>query len=858
MQPTRTKAELQQQKNKLANSYNELLEEFSAKDLRHVGNYTLGRLIGKGSFGKVYLARHNLTNGSKVVLKSARRDDANLAREIHHHRQFIHPHIARLYEVIVTENLVWLVLEYCPGDELYNYLTKQGALPLDKVQKIFTQLVGAVAYIHNKSCVHRDLKLENVLLDKNENVKLCDFGFTREYEGKSNYLQTFCGTVCYSAPEMLRGEKYAGEKVDVWSLGIILFALLAGELPFDEDNDQATKEKILREEPKYPANMPDDAKSLIGKLLSKRPLLRPSLADILADPFLSDHAPQQQALLKLTQPAPFSTPLEKTTLERMRSAGVDIELVIENVLSQRCDGLAGWWTLLIEKEERKEKRRERKRKEKELEAKLIRRLSGASTRLDRVAPTLVEVDEEGQSPAIKDATQNRGRTERRSTPHILISDLPDLPEGSAVESPKSEMPPIPIEKDGTRSASSSRPPPPPKEHRRRSSDLRLNAPASESLAVTNGIQKQRPSRRHQHSLLNQLASLKHWLVESAKRARSPAKSSSSTSNHKGASLKEKEASSKQPNILRASGAHQRNVSQATDRTHSSTGKPVTPKSARYLNHTSNSRPSSLVLQPRIDTRNSRHRDSLSPSPLTSHSSFRRSHPGLRGRKSTSSSVSSIRSIHHHHTQSKASSVSSNSIDTVHTPTGKSARSPHTSIKVLPATPSASTKLPSNVRPGRPSLGNSEGSVYNEATPVAGSGDHGFSGSSGLVFARRKKSAFKGPMLNTSLFAHSVPGGSGTPGLRGREDSRPDRHLGVRRSTSGRSRSRKRRSVVIEEEEEEDEQEAEEVEAFSPVEIRRGESVHSIMIWDERVDPKPSGGFGSDEQPSEEGSKVTPD
>ncbi|PNS17786.1 hypothetical protein CAC42_3181 [Sphaceloma murrayae] len=108
-------AELQGQRDKLANSYQELLTEFSSKDLTTVGNYSIGRLIGKGSFGKVYLASHKLTNGSKVVLKSAKKDDPNLAREIHHHRQFVHPHIARLYEVIVTENLVWLVLEWCPG-----------------------------------------------------------------------------------------------------------------------------------------------------------------------------------------------------------------------------------------------------------------------------------------------------------------------------------------------------------------------------------------------------------------------------------------------------------------------------------------------------------------------------------------------------------------------------------------------------------------------------------------------------------------------------------------------------------------------------------------------------------------------
>lgn len=128
-------------------------------------------------------------------------------------------------------------------------MLKNGALPVEKVQKIFTQLVGAVTYVHNQSCVHRDLKLENILLDKHENVKLCDFGFTREYEGKSSYLQTFCGTVCYSAPEMLKGEKYAGEKVDVWSLGVILYALLCGELPFDDDDDNVTRTKILSSDP---------------------------------------------------------------------------------------------------------------------------------------------------------------------------------------------------------------------------------------------------------------------------------------------------------------------------------------------------------------------------------------------------------------------------------------------------------------------------------------------------------------------------------------------------------------------------------------------------------------------------------
>lgn len=786
MQTAKQRAESQDRKAKLAASYHELLEEFSSKDLRSVGNYTLGRLIGKGSFGKVYLATHKLTNGSKVVLKSANKDDSNLAREIHHHRQFLHPHIVRLYEVIVTENLVWLALEFCPGDELYNYLLKNGALPVAKTQKIFAQLVGAVAHIHNLSCVHRDLKLENILLDKHENVKLCDFGFTREYEGKANYLQTFCGTICYSAPEMLKGEKYAGEKVDVWSLGVILYALLFGELPFDDDDDNITRTKILTEEPKWPDHLTPDAKSLLGVLLSKRPILRPSLPDILAHPFLAEHAPQQQVILKLQQPAPFTTPLEKDTLERMRSAGVDIDKLIEHVLAQRCDALAGWWTLLLEKEGRKQARRERKRKEKESEMRALRRLSGASSRLDRerLGPPLTEVDEEAGGLSVGAFDQNRGRArhKRRSAgyPELILTDLPNLPEHTKLDSPFTASPPPPIDKDERRSsvasASSSRhrrPIPPPKElgtirsARSRGSTLQL-VTSNHDLLSQNGV-KQRPgSRRKSHtnqqhsSFLTQLVHFKHWIVDSAKRAKSPGKRGNlSTSDLEVKSDANSRLGPKESNL-----------------------RPTTAKSALM------SKPSGLPqgFPPPSRSSTTPKRLSLSPAPLTPHSSFRRPSGGLRGRKSTSSSVSSIRTIHrHHHTHSKASSTSSTGSATT-SKVSLGTRSPHHSVKVLPATPTTSS-FPSNIRVVR----------QNPAAAAFNEGVWGTSNPGGLVFARRKRNVFKGPMLNVT----SSPSASGEGGRsRGQSHSRSTSVVG-----------RKSGELVIQEEDEDD---VEEVDAFSPI------------------------------------------
>lgn len=185
---------------------------------------------------------------------------SSLTREIHHHRQLHHPHITQMYEVIATESSIWIVTELCYGGELFDYLVEKGRIAEDEARVMFGQLCLAVAYLHDNGIVHRDLKLENVLLDERCRVKLGDFGFTREFY-RGSLMETFCGTTGYASPEMLQGKRYQGPgekifhlillylisllEVDVWSLGIILYCLLTGTLPFDDDDDAVMRSKII-------------------------------------------------------------------------------------------------------------------------------------------------------------------------------------------------------------------------------------------------------------------------------------------------------------------------------------------------------------------------------------------------------------------------------------------------------------------------------------------------------------------------------------------------------------------------------------------------------------------------------------
>ncbi|EPX72825.1 CAMK/CAMKL protein kinase Ppk16 [Schizosaccharomyces octosporus yFS286] len=344
-------------KNERANlsaSYNDLIANITNPRTTIIGTYRIESVVGEGSFGKVYLAVHLLTN-TKVVLKSSCRKQAViLAREIHHHRRLLHPNITRLYEVICAEDRIYLAMEYCPNGELYDYVSRQVVLTEKMTCKLLWQLCCAIKYLHSQGCVHRDLKLENIFLDKNFDIKIGDFGFSRDTDcSRRTFMSTRCGTVAYSAPEIVLGQKYIGECADIWSLGVIMYAMMVGRLPFDEDDTSLTEHKIINEQPFIPETISPNARDLLIRLLCKDYRFRPSIDQIISHPFFRDNNCHVSSIKDVK----ISTKAEDKVRRRLELVGVDIDQLNLSISEKRCDLLYGWWLLLLEKETKKENKK---------------------------------------------------------------------------------------------------------------------------------------------------------------------------------------------------------------------------------------------------------------------------------------------------------------------------------------------------------------------------------------------------------------------------------------------------------------------------------------------------------------------
>ncbi|XP_047249097.1 MAP/microtubule affinity-regulating kinase 3a isoform X1 [Girardinichthys multiradiatus] len=320
----------------------------------HVGNYRLLKTIGKGNFAKVKLARHILT-GREVAIKIIDKTQLNpnslqkLFREVRIMKILNHPNIVKLFEVIETERTLYLVMEYASGGEVFDYLVAHGRMKEKEARAKFRQIVSAVQYCHQKHIVHRDLKAENLLLDADMNIKIADFGFSNEFT-LGNKLDTFCGSPPYAAPELFQGKKYDGPEVDVWSLGVILYTLVSGSLPFDGQNLKELRERVLRGKYRIPFYMSTDCENLLKRFLVLSPAKRGTLevredADnqIMKDRWINAGY-EEDELKPYTEPELDIT--DQKRIDVMVGMGYNLEEIQDSLTKMKYDEITATYLLL--------------------------------------------------------------------------------------------------------------------------------------------------------------------------------------------------------------------------------------------------------------------------------------------------------------------------------------------------------------------------------------------------------------------------------------------------------------------------------------------------------------------------------
>eukprot|EP00257_Ricinus_communis_P027615 XP_025015029.1 SNF1-related protein kinase catalytic subunit alpha KIN10 [Ricinus communis] len=314
-------------------------------------NYKLGKTLGIGSFGKVKIAEHALT-GHKVAIKILNRRkiknmemEEKVRREIKILRLFMHPHIIRLYEVIETSTDIYVVMEYVKSGELFDYIVEKGRLQEDEARNFFQQIISGVEYCHRNMVVHRDLKPENLLLDSKCNVKIADFGLSNIMRD-GHFLKTSCGSPNYAAPEVISGKLYAGPEVDVWSCGVILYALLCGTLPFDDENIPNLFKKIKGGIYTLPSHLSPGARDLIPRMLVVDPMKRMTIPEIRLHPWFQARLPRYLAV-----PPPDTMQqakkIDEEILQEVVKMGFDRNQLIESLRNRlQNDATVAYYLLL--------------------------------------------------------------------------------------------------------------------------------------------------------------------------------------------------------------------------------------------------------------------------------------------------------------------------------------------------------------------------------------------------------------------------------------------------------------------------------------------------------------------------------
>ncbi|XP_050358375.1 serine/threonine-protein kinase par-1 isoform X1 [Nymphalis io] len=343
-------------------------KHFPIDQLVCVGNYELEKTIGTGNFAIVKLATHSITK-SKVAIKiidKSRLDEDNLKktfREIAIMKRLQHPHIVRLYQVMESSHTLYLVTEYAPNGEIFDHLVSKGRMPESEAARAFAQMVAAVGYCHANGVVHRDLKAENLLLDKDMNIKLADFGFSNEYTAGAA-LSTWCGSPPYAAPELFEGRHYDGPKADIWSLGVVLYVLVCGALPFDGSTLSELRSVVLSGKFRIPYFMSQECEQLIRHMLVVEPERRLSLRGVARHRWLQAHQPgpgpgsydaSGGACACHGPRAPGDAALHDAVLARMLALpGLALQHVQQSVQEERFDHISAIYHLLMDKLQQKD------------------------------------------------------------------------------------------------------------------------------------------------------------------------------------------------------------------------------------------------------------------------------------------------------------------------------------------------------------------------------------------------------------------------------------------------------------------------------------------------------------------------
>ncbi|KAM8814045.1 serine/threonine-protein kinase BRSK2 isoform 3-T3 [Rhynchonycteris naso] len=334
-----------------------------AQHAQYVGPYRLEKTLGKGQTGLVKLGIHCVTC-QKVAIKIVNREKLSesvlmkVEREIAILKLIEHPHVLKLHDVYENKKYLYLVLEHVSGGELFDYLVKKGRLTPKEARKFFRQIISALDFCHSHSICHRDLKPENLLLDEKNNIRIADFGMASLQVGDS-LLETSCGSPHYACPEVIRGEKYDGRKADVWSCGVILFALLVGALPFDDDNLRQLLEKVKRGVFHMPHFIPPDCQSLLRGMIEVDAARRLTLEHIQKHTWYiggkNEPEPEQPVPRKVQiRSLPSLEDIDPDVLDSMHSLGCfrDRNKLLQDLLSEEENQEKMIYFLLLDRKER--------------------------------------------------------------------------------------------------------------------------------------------------------------------------------------------------------------------------------------------------------------------------------------------------------------------------------------------------------------------------------------------------------------------------------------------------------------------------------------------------------------------------